>query len=47
MDWSYYDLIILIKWWETPYKNLDKTLLFSTNWFFARIIENFDELQLP
>ena len=31
MDWFCYDLIILIKKCENPYKNLDKPLLFSRN----------------
>ena len=35
MDWFYYDLIILIKERETPYRNLDKALLFSRNQVFC------------
>ena len=47
MSWFYDDLIILIKWCEAPYKNLDKALLFSRNQVFVWKIENFDQLQLP
>ena len=41
----YYDLIMLLKWCKTPYKNLDKALLFARNQVFC--LKNFDELQLP
>ena len=35
MDWFYYDLIILIKWYKISYENLDKALLFSTSQVFC------------
>ena len=35
MDWFCYDLIILIKYCKIPYKNLNKTLLFSRNQVFC------------
>ena len=34
LDWFFYNLIILIKKYKIPYKNLDKPLLFSTNQLF-------------
>ena len=35
MDWFCYNLIILIKQFKIPYKNLDKALLFSRNQVFC------------
>ena len=35
MDWFYHDLIILVKQCKTPYKNLDKALLFSRRQVFS------------
>ena len=46
MDWFYHNLIILIKYCKISYKNLDKDLLSSRNWYFVWKFENFDELQL-
>ena len=35
MSWFYYDLIILIKQYKIPYKNLGEALLFSKNQVFC------------
>ena len=45
MDWFYYDLILLIKSWETLYKNLDKALLLSRNQVFC--MKNWKLWQAP
>ena len=48
MDWFYYNFIILTKEFKIPYKNLDKSLLFSRNQVFCqKKFEKFDEIQLP
>ena len=45
-DRSYYNLIIPIKLWKIPYKNIDKVLFFRENRYFVWQFENFDEIQL-
>ena len=45
MEWFYYDLIILIKQCETPYRSLDKALLFPGNQ--AICLKNWELWQAP
>ena len=35
MDWLFYNLVILIKQWQIPYKYLDKVLFLSRNQVFC------------
>ena len=41
MEWSFYNLVIIIRLYKIRYLHLDEAL------FFPRKIGNFDELQLP
>ena len=47
MEWSFYNLVILITLYKIQYLNLDKVLLFLRNQAICLKIKSFDELQLP
>ena len=47
IEWSFHNLVIVIKLCKIRYLNLDKVLLFRRNQLFVWKSKNFGELQLP